>query len=217
MCKFYSAIVLRNGDILHNPWTTSHEDLIDEFNINDNMGYLDRFVRIEFYPDDSNDISNVENYSLHIDETEIPDWFLEIQPRILEDMKTIILRMIIKDQNLKILVGKCVILSNSVIDKMIASKCYKMENSSIGEMWGNSSIGEMWGNSNVDEMLENSSVGKMLDNSSIGKMWDNSGVDEMWEYSSVNEMWGNSSVSKMLENSSVGEMLENSKVNVKKF
>ena len=30
MCQFKSAIVLRNGDILHSQWTDSHEDLTEE-------------------------------------------------------------------------------------------------------------------------------------------------------------------------------------------
>ena len=35
MCKFYSAIVMKNGDLLHNQSLMSHEDIIDMFEIND--------------------------------------------------------------------------------------------------------------------------------------------------------------------------------------
>lgn len=46
MCKFYSAIVMRNGDILHNANLTSHEDLIQLFNINDSQNCCDNLVEI---------------------------------------------------------------------------------------------------------------------------------------------------------------------------
>ena len=36
MCKFYSAIVLKNGDLLHDVHLTSHEDIIDLYGLNDN-------------------------------------------------------------------------------------------------------------------------------------------------------------------------------------
>jgi hypothetical protein len=126
MYKFYSAIVLKNGDICHNPWTTSHQDLIEEFLINDTNGYLKHFVKIEFYPDDVNNIDDPEKYVLHVDEDEIPEWFTEIHDRIIEQMKAIIGNMIIKNKTLKILIGKCIIMKDSKIEKVIDSKIYYM-------------------------------------------------------------------------------------------
>ena len=185
MCKFYSAIVLKNGDIIHNPWTTSHQDLIEEFNINDNNGYTQRFVKIEFYPEDQNDIDDETKYVLRVDENETPDWFTEIIDSVTEKMMVIIKNMIIKNQTLKVLTGKCIILSNSKVDKMIASKCYVMKSSNVGEMRESSNVGEMWGSSNV---------GEMWGSSNVGEMWGRSNVGEMRESSNVGEMRGSSNV-----------------------
>ena len=162
MCKFYSAIVLKNGDILHNPWTISHQDLIEEFNINDDNAFLKRFVKIEFYPDDNNEIDDPLKYNIHVDESEIPEWFKEIEDRVKENMIEIIRRMIIKNQTLKILTGKCIILSNSSINKMLNVNCYFMKSSNVEEMRESSKIGEMWGSSNVGEMWGSSKVNKDL-------------------------------------------------------
>jgi len=158
MCKFYSAIVLKNGDICHNPWTTSHQDLIEEFNINDKSGYLKRFVKVEFYPEDQNDIDDEAKYMLHVDEDETPEWFVEIQDRIIEQMRDIIRNMIIKNKTLEILTGKCIILSNAKIDKMVHSNCYVMKSSQVGEMRESSKVGVMWESSQVGVMWESSQV-----------------------------------------------------------
>ena len=228
MCKFKSAIVLRNGDILHNDFTDSHEDLIELFGLVDNG--KENFVRIEFSTDGKR-LDKIENYSLIVDEKSTPAWFEEIRESATGQMKTIVSNMIISE-NQKIIAGRAVILTgNAVVNKIRHCIIHEMwESSRVGEMWKSSQVGtmrgssqvgtmlessqvgEMWGSSQVGEMRESSQVGKMWGSSQVGEMWGSSRVGKMWGSSQVGTMWGSSQVGEMRGSSQVGEMLESSQV-----
>ena len=52
MCQFLSAIALRNGDILWDAYTDSHEYLVGMYELDDSKEpSINRFVRIEYKPD----------------------------------------------------------------------------------------------------------------------------------------------------------------------
>ena len=211
MCEFYSAILKQNGDILHNPFTISHEDLIDEFNLDDTK-LSGSFVRVEFVPKDNN-FSDIDNYQLNVDESEIPDWYESVKEKAYRKLRLIVKNMIITGER-NIIIGKAVILKDAKISKLKNALVYYMENSQVNEMWGNSQVNEMRENSQVNEMRENSQVNVMWENSQVNVMRENSQVNVMRENSQVNEMWGNSQVNVMRENSQVNKMWGNSQVNV---
>ena len=124
MCKFYSAIVMKNGDVLHNENLLSHEDLIRLFNINDSQVNCDKFVRVEFCPDDNNDLPDIDKYKLKVDEENIPDWFEQHRGFTEEKLKDIVKnRIITSDQ--KILTGGLYIIAKNVtIDKVLNAEIY---------------------------------------------------------------------------------------------
>jgi hypothetical protein len=202
MCKFYSAIVLRNGDLLHNENLTSHEDIIRLFNINDSQVNCDKFVRVEFTPDKNSDFPIIEKYKLRVDESSVPDWFESYKEYITQRLKEFVgKRIILSDQ--KILTGGLYVVKDCIIDTIIAAQVVYMQASTVNEMRGNSTVNEMRGNSTVNEMRDNSTVTEMRGNSTVNVMRGNSTVNEMWENSTVNEMRGNSTVNEMRDNSIV--------------
>jgi hypothetical protein len=119
MCKFYSAIVMRNGDILHNENLKSHEDIISLFNINDSQINCDKFVRVEFTPDNDVDFVNIEKYKLNVDESITPKWFENQREYVTQRLKDFVSKKIIRE-NQKILTGGLyVICKNVIVDKII--------------------------------------------------------------------------------------------------
>ena len=212
MCNFKSAIVTRNGKLLHNAFLDSHEDIVDLFNLHDNG--MDNFVKVEFIPHGK--FWEIDNYKFKIneyDEYKVPSWWTkELEEKTIQNLTKIIKNMIFSGKR-KILVGGKYILYNAEINKIANCVIQTMDNSQVNEMWGNSQVNEMWGNSQVNEMWGNSQVNEMLDNSQVNKMWDNSQVNKMLDNSQVNEMLDNSQVNEMLGNSQVNEMWGNSQVN----
>ncbi len=166
MCKFYSAIVMRGGDILHNEHLMSHEDLIRLFNINDSQVNYNKFVRVEFTPDNASDLPDIEKYILRVDEELKPDWFEKYKERVTSTLKDFVgKRIITSDQ--KLLTGGLYIVKDCHIDKIICSQILYMQNSRVNEMRGNSRVNEMWGNSQVNAMRDNSRVNAMRGNSRV--------------------------------------------------
>ncbi len=165
MCKFYSAIVSKNGELYHNPFTISHEEIIDSCELRDDPNLI---CRVEFYPKNEKDIFDYKKYQLHFDD-ERPDWFTDsVESDIIKKLKVIIKNMIIT-QNKKCIIGKSVLLKDCTIQYIKNSVVYNMENSKVGVMGENSKVGEMWENSKVGEMWENSNVGVMRENSNVGE------------------------------------------------
>ncbi len=154
MCKFYSAIVSKNGELYHNPFSTSHEEIIDSCDLRDDPALI---CRVEFYPKDEKDVFDYKKYQLHFDQ-EKPEWITDqMESDIIKKLKVIIKNMIIT-QDKKYLIGKCVILKDCKIGSIKNSVVYNMINSQVNEMWENSQVNEMWENSQVNEMRENSQV-----------------------------------------------------------
>jgi len=203
MCEFLSAIVLKNGDVLYNPYTDHHEDLISLHNLRDKRG--DEFARVEFKPDDALQLAEPDKYKLTIDQERTPDWFSgDMQTKVADKLRGIVSRMIVRDEKI-CLIGGCHILADG-------AKLQFIKAARVIVMLGTSRVGEMRESSNVGEMRESSKVGVMLESSNVGEMRESSKVGVMLESSNVGEMRESSNVGVMLESSNVGEMLESSKV-----
>ena len=193
MCKFYSAIVMRNGDLLHNEKLTSHEDIIRLFNIKDTQINCDKFVRVEFTPDESKDLPNIEKYKLNVDEESCTEWFEEYRDQITERLKEYVSKRIIKSDQ-KILTGGLYVVTNCKIDKIISAQVIYMQSAQVNQMWGNSQVNQMRENSQVNQMRGNSQVNVMWGNSQVNEMRENSRVMEMWENSQVKNNYNNSKI-----------------------
>ena len=211
MCKFYSAIVMRNGDILHDEHLMSHEDIIGLYNINDSQINCNKFVRVEYTPDESKDFPDISKYKLNVDEDSAPDWFEQHREHVIERLKSFVEKRIITTDR-KILTGGLYVVKDCHIDKLISAQVIYLQGQ-VNRMWGNSQVNQMWGNSLVNRMMGNSQVNEMWENSQVNQMWGNSQVNQMWENSQVNRMRENSQVNQMRENSQVNEMWGNSQVN----
>ena len=200
MCKYKSAIVLRNGDLLHDPYTDSHEYLVSAYGLDDSKEpSINRFVRVEYYPEKLEDYVNPKKYKLKVDESEAPAWFEEIRESVIKELDGLIKRMILKDVKKKCLLSGCYILAG----KTDISYCV---NTRIFLMTDTSKVGEMWVTSKVGEMRETSKVGVMWGTSKVGVMRGTSKVGVMRETSQVGVMRETSQVGVMLETSQVGEM-----------
>jgi hypothetical protein len=150
MCKFYSAIVMRNGDILHNENLTSHEDLIALFNINDSQVNCNKFVRIEFTPDNISDFSNIEKYKLNIDEVCKPKWFEKERAHVTEYLKEFVNKRIITS-NQKILTGGLYVVKDCIIDKLTVATIVYLQGT-VQKVWGGGTVQQVWDGGTVQKV-----------------------------------------------------------------
>jgi len=178
MCEFFSALVLRNGDLIHDAATDSHTDLIDAFGLDkvENTG-CQHFAKIEFTPSSKETMDEIDTYTLRVDESTEPIWFSEVKDIVIQKCRSIVSRMIIIGEHKCILSGKYILGKNANVRKVVNSNIIAMlgssqvgvmrESSQVGEMWGSSQVGEMWGSSQVGVMWGSSNVGEMRGSSNI--------------------------------------------------
>ena len=153
---------MKNGDVLHNEFIDSHEDIITINGLKDNK--TESFVRVEYLP--TGELWEIGKYKLSVDEPQTPEWFDKVKDKAERKLKAIINRMIISVDT-PMVVGRRIIVKPGV-------KILSIRQTVIDVLYKDSRVNVMRGNSQVNVMRENSRV------------------NEMWGNSQVNEMWGNS-------------------------
>jgi len=156
MCKFYSAIVMENGDLLHNENLMSHEDIIDFFNINDFGINCDKFVRIEFAPDADVNYPNIEKYYLRVDEDSTPEWFEKYKDYVTERLKDFVSKRIITS-NQKILTGGLYVVKDCIIDKLKEANIIYLQGT-VQKVLGGGTVQEVWDGGTVQKVMDGGTV-----------------------------------------------------------
>ena len=88
MCKFKSAIILKNKVVLAPEGNESHSDLLESLEIEDNyMNATKKFVRAELVPKNDNKATDVSEWTFIVDQDETPDWFNEDRGRYEEEFR----------------------------------------------------------------------------------------------------------------------------------
>ena len=191
MCKFLSAIVTSNGDIICHPeYTDSHEVLIKAYNLRTSEIAERSYVRVEFVP--QGDYDDAEKYALTVDETSVPDWFESIRKDVVDSLKTRIKHAISVGERHKALLGQFAILRDWK-GEIYAGRVFLLGNSQA-TIWGNSQA-TLWDNSqatlwdNSQATLRDNSQATLLDNSQA-TLYGNSQAT-LWGNSRAT-LWGNS-------------------------
>ena len=159
MCKFLSAIITRNGQIICDPeHTDSHEDLLAASGLFDGNTslYREELCRVEFTPPEA-DLGDLNKWTLTIDEQVIPSWADKIEIRA--KMEKLVERIIIRDTR-KILLGSCwILLGDADVKTSKNSRIYAMNDSSkVGVMRDSSKVEVMCDSSKVEAMYDSSTT-----------------------------------------------------------
>ena len=170
MCEFLSAIVKKDGEILWDAYTDSHEDLVAAYGLDDSK-LREGFVRIEFKPEDCKDYDKPDKYILRVDNQVEPEWFKETEKTVADQLKAIIERIILRDVKKKCLLSGCYILTGKTHIDYIknARVLFMLETSEVGVMREASEVRVMLGNSEVGVMRGTSEVGEMRGTSKVVK------------------------------------------------
>ena len=148
MCKFHSAIVLRNGDILQNENLSNHEDLIDLFGINDTQAICDKFVRVEFAPEENKDYFDISKYLLRVDEDNTPEWFEKHREYVEERLKDFVSKRIITSDQ-KILTGGLYVVKDCIINRVKSATVVYLQGT-VQEVLDGGTVQEVLGGGTVN-------------------------------------------------------------------
>ena len=195
MCVFFSCIVTKDGTVLFDPMSDSHEDIIDQnkekFDLRDDTVDPDklRFARVEITPPDGDVFRPVKDWNFNIDQRIKPTWWCdEYKKQTLKTLKRFLKGALLLGKELEELSGdgrywvrdcKLLTVKGDVLivrceNSQVGTLC---ENSQVGELWGNSQVGELRGNSQVGTLWGNSQVGTLRENSQVGTLRGNSRIE----------------------------------------
>ena len=172
MCNFFSAIVLRNGDVLWHEATDSHSDLVAHFQLPDN-GECRHFAKVEFTPAEKDGVlqyGEPDSYIMRVDEPTCPPWFEDVRGAVETKLRAIIRSMIVADKRPLVLGGCRILVSGCNVDTVKSARIVAMLGTSrVGTMMETSRVGTMRGTSRVDTMRGTSQVGTMMGTSQAPK------------------------------------------------
>lgn len=88
MCKFKSAIILKNKVVLAPEGNESHSDLLESLGIEDtHMNALKTFVRAELIPKSNDKMTDVKDWEYKVDQDIVPDWYEKDSKRYEQDFR----------------------------------------------------------------------------------------------------------------------------------
>jgi hypothetical protein len=231
MCKFYSAIVMKNGDLLHNENLTSHEDLIDLFGINDTQTNCDKFVRVEFTPDEEKDYFDIEKYKLNIDEETTPKWFEKHREYTTERLKEFVSKRIITTDK-KILTGGLYVVKDCIIGKLKVATVVYLQGTvqqvrdggtvqevrdggivqqvrgggTVQEVWGGGTVQQVWNGGTVQEVRGGGTVQEVWNGGTVQQVRDGGTVQEVRDGGTVQEVWDGGTVQEVRDGGTVQQV-----------
>lgn len=170
MCKLKSVLVLK--DRVFCPDYDSHEDMLQELGIEDNMLNAQKtFVRVELSPKYGDFRIPVEEWKMEVDQDIVPEWFDAEgdYERVLEAVKAWAEKHIIKSGKTVVRSGIYYLSGSSEVVASGTAMVKAAENAKV-DAFDNSTV-EACGNSTV-KACGNSTV-EAWDNSTV-KAWDNS-------------------------------------------
>ena len=178
MCRFMSAIVMGNGDILCDPeHTDSHEDLLLANGIRDGYAQAGGFARIEFVPGDDHDIASLPDWTLVMYVDNVPNWFDHAAVRA--KMEAIVRRMLVDTARTIILGGCWILLDGAKVDRMIGGRVVAMRGSaSIRSVRGSASISDVRGGASISDVGGGASISDVGGNASIRGVWGNASISD---------------------------------------
>lgn len=198
MCNFFSALVLKNGDIVWNEMTDSHRDLIELAGLSDDHTDRSAFASVEYAPHWRYD--NINQYVLHIENERKPEWWTEKLAAQTEKKCRAIVEKRIISYNRKILLGGPWILTgDATVERARNARIIAMYNQSkIGTLYDSSQVGSLYHSSRVGTLYDSSRVRTLYDSSQVGTLYDFSCVGTLYDSSQVGTLYDFSQVVKII-------------------
>ena len=116
MCQFLSAIVLKNGDVLHSPLLDSHSDLVTLFGLPDTHLHHQHFAKVELAPPaDWIGWEDLSKWTFRLDEGTVPGWWSDVAIGAEESVRNIIRRAILPSGERPFLVDGLALIGPGVV------------------------------------------------------------------------------------------------------
>ena len=209
MCQMKSGIILK--DRIFIPDYDSHTDMLAELGISDTRQNAERlFIRAELLPPDGDVFAPVEEWSFHVDQDILPDWYVE---QVDKDRMVAAVKKWAKDRvhvgvdNLRISQGSNHYIKDckDVVVCGSASISCVCGSASISCVCGSASISEVYGSASISRVYGSASIGEVCGSASISNVYDSASISRVCDSASIGEVYGSASIGKVYGSASIGE------------
>jgi hypothetical protein len=164
MCNFFSALILRNGDVKWHPMLDRHSDLVTYFKIPDTMAGHQYFAKAELVPPVDGDISDVSTWKFTLDEETEPGWWSEVAERTVAEMRRIASGMIIKTgEHALICDGVWIVCGDAIVRDVRAGR--------LVHVGGSARVTDVWGSAQVTDVRDSARVTNVRDSARVTNVW----------------------------------------------
>lgn len=189
---------MKNGDILWNPYTDSHEDIITLNNLRDTKE--GNFCRVEFVPPYEK-YDQIDTYEFKLDQPSRPSWFTSSKERsACSKLRTIVRRMLVTGHHNLLSGGSYILCEDAAIGVTQSCRIIAMLGKSlignaragtfVSKMFDHSKITDLSGNAWVTDMDGKSSIDRAGDNSIIQAVGPFAHVASLFGFAHINELYG---------------------------
>jgi hypothetical protein len=195
MNEFLLILVKHNGEIIHNIFATSHNDLISKY-ISREEEQNKQYFRALFSPKEDCRLDDVDCYQLIISDNYLPEWFSgAFAEDTITKLKALISSMIITGRKPLLLHEGAILVGTAIVEEIKHSVVFAM-----------------YDNAKIEILDQASEVQIMTDDTLIETMCDSTKVEIMYGFSKVKEMHDYSKIIKMFGRAKVGQMFDNSRI-----
>jgi hypothetical protein len=151
MCRFFSGLILKNGDIVHHPMLDSHAEIVAYYGMPDRTPDVYHFAKFELVP--GRDVLDVSAWVWRIDEDVMPQWLDDVEGQAEASARRIAQQMILTTGTRPMILDGCWIVGGDVrvgdmrggrVARMVGGTITAVSGGTITEVRGGT-ITEVWG------------------------------------------------------------------------
>jgi len=166
MCNFLSALVLKNGDVLHHPMLDSHADLVRYFKLPDTDAHIQHFAKVELTPVDWADAAT---WNFRVDEEVLPVWWADVASAVEGTLRSRAAGMILKDGDHDLIVDGCWIVAGTakVRDVRSGRIILVQDSAQISNVGGSAQISGVWDSAQISGVRGSAQISGVRDSAQI--------------------------------------------------
>jgi hypothetical protein len=205
MCQFFSALVLKNGDVLSHPMLDSHADLVRYFKLPDTVAHHQHFAKIELTPVDWMDVAT---WQFRLDEASAPGWWPDVADRAERQIRDRATRMILSGGEHALIVDGCWIVGGTAkIRDIRGGRIVRVQDTAIlSGVWNSAQVSGVRDSAQVSDVGGSAQVSDVGGSARVSGVRGSAQVSGVRGSAQVSDVWGSARVSDVRDSAQVSNV-----------
>ena len=194
MCQFFSALVLRNGDVLSHPMLDSHTDLVTYFALPDATAQHQHFAKVELTPHDD-DWLTPATWAWRLDEDTAPGWWEDVAVQAEATLRARAEKMIITGTKSLIVDGCWIVGGQALVSDVRAGRIVRVQDSAtVRNVKGSATVQDVRGSATVQDVWGSATVQDVWGSATVRNVGGSATVQDVKGSATVQDVWGSATL-----------------------